>query len=65
MSFDTVKANLKKEGESLLYQLRIELSEDLDVFRSNSSESYIEEIIQMKRDLILFIYFILLFCHTQ
>ena len=51
MSFDAVKANLKKEGESLLYQLRIELSEDLDVFRSNSSESYIEEIIQMKRDL--------------
>lgn len=25
MSFDTVKANLKKEGESLLSQLRIEL----------------------------------------
>ena len=35
MSFDTVKANLEKEGESLLCQLRDELDGYKDKFRSN------------------------------
>ena len=34
MSFDTVKANLEKEGEKLLDELRDYLSEKQDVFRS-------------------------------
>ena len=51
MSFNTVKANLEKEGASLLSQLKKELGEDLDVFRSNSSKSYIEEILRMRREL--------------
>ena len=53
MSFDTVKSNLEKEGASLLSQLKEELSEDLDVFRSNSSESFIDEILRMRRELII------------
>ena len=53
MSFATVKANLEKEGASLLYKLKDELREQLDIFRSSSSESYNEIIIQMQRDLII------------
>ena len=53
MSFATVKANLEKEGASLLYKLKDELREELDVFRSRTSESYNEIIIQMQRDLII------------
>ena len=51
MSFDTVKSNLKKEGPSLLSQLKVELSEDLDLFRSNFSELFIDEILRMRREL--------------
>ena len=53
MSFANVKSNLEKEGASLLYKLKIELIEELDIFRSISSESYNESIIQMRRDLII------------
>ena len=53
MSFATVKANLEKEGASLLYKLKDELREELDVFRSRTSESYNEIIIQMQRYLII------------
>ena len=49
MSFATVKANLEKEGASLLYLLKDELSEELDVFRSRSSESYTKEIIKNEK----------------
>ena len=34
MSFANVKSNLEKEGASLLYKLKIELIEELDIFRS-------------------------------
>ena len=53
MSFATVKANLEKEGASLLCKLRDELSEYQDVFRSNLSESYNKIIIRMKEDLVI------------
>ena len=53
MSFAIVKAYLEKEGESLLYELRKELSKDLVVFKYHSSESYYEEIIKMKQNLII------------
>ena len=53
MSFDTVKSNLEKEGASLLSQLKEELSEDLDLFRSNFSVSFIDEILTMRHKLII------------
>ena len=53
MSFDTVKANLEKEGASLLSQLKEELSEDLDLFRCNFSVSFIDEILTMRHELII------------
>ena len=53
MSFDTVKANLEKEGEKLLDELRDYLSVKQDVFRSNFCDSYYEEIMKMKSDFIL------------
>ena len=53
MSFDTVKANLKKEGKKLLVVLRDYLSEKQDVFRSNFCDSYHEEIMKMKSEFIL------------
>ena len=51
MSFATVKANLEKEGASLLSQLKEKLGEDLDVFRSNFSDLFIDEILRMRREL--------------
>ena len=53
MSFDTVKANLEKEGEKLLDELRDYLSVKQDVFRSNFCDSYHEEIMKMKSEFIL------------
>ena len=53
MSFDTVKTNLEKEGESLLCQLRDELNEYKDKFRSNISVSFFELTEQMKEDLVI------------
>ena len=53
MSFDTVKANLKKEGKKLLVVLRDYLSEKQDVFRSNFCDFYHEEIMKMKSEFIL------------
>ena len=53
MSFDTVKANLEKEGKKLLNELRDYLSVKQDVFRSNFCDSYHEEIMKMKSEFIL------------
>ena len=53
MSFANAKSNLEKEGASLLCKLKDELREELDIFRSMSSESYNETIIQMQRNLII------------
>ena len=53
MSFATVKANLEKEGASLLCELKNELREEIDLFRSTSSNSYNESIKQMQHDLII------------
>ena len=53
MSFDTVKANLKKEGKKLISELRDYLSKKQDVFRSNFYDSYHEEIMKMKSEFIL------------
>ena len=53
MSFATVKANLEKEGTSLLYKLKDELSEYKDIFRTTMSESFTNSIIKMKEDLVI------------
>ena len=53
MSFDTVKANLEKEGKKLLDVLRDYLSKKQDVFRSTFCDSYNEEIMKMKSEFIL------------
>ena len=45
------KENLKKEGESLLHQLRGSLNEFKDFFRLNFSDSFFESIKEMKDDL--------------
>ena len=45
------KENLKKEGESLLIQLRDSLEEFKDFFRLNFSDSFFESIKEMKEDL--------------
>ena len=53
MSFATVKANLEKEGVTLLCKLRDELEEYRDVFRPILSDSFFESIKLMKEDLII------------
>ena len=53
MSFATVKANLEKEGASLLGKLRDNLNEFEDVFRSGLSVSFFELLKQMKEDLVI------------
>ena len=51
MSLVISKENLKKEGESLLHQLRDSLTEFKDFFRLNFSDSFFESIKEMKEDL--------------
>ena len=51
MSLVISKENLKKEGQSLLHQLRNSLEEFKDAFRKNLSDSFFESIKKMKEDL--------------
>ena len=54
MSFDTVKANLEKEGEKLLVNLRDLLNNTFtDQFRSCLGKSFYEDINQYKDELVI------------
>ena len=54
MSFDTVKANLEKEGESILDKLRSTLNDESKVqFRSCLSESLFDDVRKCRDDLVI------------
>ena len=54
MSFATVKANLEKEGDSILDKLRRTLNDEFkDQFRSGLSELFFDDVRKYRDDLVI------------